>query len=73
MATKTRPSQAVVPGRFYKPQDLAELTGIPERTIRSMMDDGRLAYHLIGEERGRVVEGQDFLDWKRSARRINGR
>ena len=68
MPTQTK---SVQPGRFYKTVELAEITGIPDRTLRSMIDDGRLPYHLIGNQNGRRILGQDFLDWKKAARRVN--
>ena len=56
------------PDRLYSFEELATLSGIPARRLRRMVDDGRLGYVLIGNERGRVIEGQQYLTWKASRR-----
>jgi hypothetical protein len=33
-----------------------------------MMDERRIGYVLVGPERGRMIEGKQFLDWKASRR-----
>jgi hypothetical protein len=65
MPTKVKKEPSgVVPDRLYAYSELAVLSGLSERRIRRMVEDGRLGYVLVGEERGRVIEGQQFLDWK---------
>jgi hypothetical protein len=60
--------QKIEPDRLYKPEDLAPLAGLAARRLKRMMDDGRMGYVLVGEERGRMIEGRQFLAWKASRR-----
>lgn len=68
MTTKQKTQGRIEPDRFYKPADLASITGLGPRQLVEMMDDGRIPFHRTGRERGRVILGQDFLDWRASAR-----
>ena len=54
------------PDRLYTPDELSELSGLSARRLVRMMDDGRIGFVLIGRERSRRIEGQQYLDWKAS-------
>ena len=66
MTTKQKHKQApgsIDPDRLYAFEELADLTGLSDRRLRRMADDGRIGYVLVGEERGRVIRGRQYLDW----------
>lgn len=71
MATQQKTEAGRIdPDYLYSPEELAPLCGLSARRLIRMMDEGRIGYVLVGEERGRVIEGQQYLDWKAS-RRVN--
>lgn len=59
--------------RYYTVAEVAEMTGIPRRTIYDAMSAGRLAYVVPnGGTRGRRVRERDVAEWlegERAARR----
>ena len=63
------------PERLYTEDELSALVGLSARRIKRMLDDGRMDFIRTGETRGRVIEGQQYLDWldrnRRSARRAS--
>jgi hypothetical protein len=71
MATKQKVMQlpgSIDPDRLYTPEELSPLCGLAARRLKRMMDEGRIGYVLVGNERGRMIEGQQYLDWKASRR-----
>jgi excisionase family DNA binding protein len=74
MGTKQKSARAVPGGvkpyRLYTYEELAEVTGLSARRIRRMVEEGRLGHVPVGEERGRVIEGRQYLEWL-EARRVD--
>lgn len=69
MATKVqeRATGEVVPNRLYTYAQLADVTGLSARKIKREVDEyRRLGYVRTGTERGRMIRGQQFLDWLES-------
>lgn len=62
----------IYPDRLYSAEELSPLSGLSTRRLKRMMDEGRIGYVLVGPERGRVIEGRQFLDWK-ATRRVEPR
>jgi excisionase family DNA binding protein len=70
MTTKVKTQAgAIDPDRLYSYDELSEVTGLSPRKIRREIEEGRLGYVQTGPERGRKIEGQQYLDWK-AARRV---
>jgi hypothetical protein len=69
VSTKTAAApRAIDPDYLYTQETLAPLCGLSARRLKRMMDEGRIGYVLTGAQRGRAIEGQQFLDWKASRR-----
>jgi len=60
--------ESIDPDRLYRAEELAPICGLSVRRLKRMLDEGRIGYILVGNERGRVIEGQQYLDWKASRR-----
>lgn len=68
--TKSRSTTGIEPDRLYSFEELSAVSGLSARRLKRACDEGRLGFVLVGEERGRVVEGQQYLDWK-ARRRVD--
>lgn len=65
MPTKQTESTGVVdPHRLYSYAALAEVSGLSARKIRREVEEYRRMGHVkTGHERGKMVRGQQYLDW----------
>lgn len=69
MATRQKQAPGSIdPDYMYRPSELAPKSGLGERQLVEMMDDGRMPFIRTGRERGRRILGQDFLDWRAANR-----
>jgi len=69
MPVKAKPVPGSIdPDRLYHPTELSQLCGLSRKQLVRMMDEGRIGFHIVGAERGRRIEGQQWLDWKASRR-----
>jgi hypothetical protein len=69
-ASRTRvPHPADAPRRLYPFEELGLVSGLSARKIKREVDEGRMGCVQTGEERGRMVEGQQYLDWLEARRR----
>lgn len=68
MPAKTTTPGTIDPDYLYRPEELAPLCGLSAKQLRRYMDEGRLGFVIVGAERGRRIEGQQYLDWKASRR-----
>lgn len=62
-AKTTAVPSGVEPNRLYNPEELSVVSGIPARRVKRMMDEGRIGYVVVGNVRGRMIRGQQYLDW----------
>lgn len=66
---KKRPTTAIDPDRLYTFDELGAVSGLGGRKVRREVEEGRMGFVQVSPERGRMVEGQQFLDWKEANRR----
>jgi hypothetical protein len=60
---------AIDPGRLYTFTELGRLSGLTARKIRREVEEGRMDYLQTSPERGRHIQGQQYLDWVESCRK----
>jgi hypothetical protein len=65
---KQRPT-TIDPDRLYTFEELGEVSGLGPRKVRREVEDGRMGFIQVSPERGRMIEGQQYLDWKDAHRR----
>jgi hypothetical protein len=65
VATNTKDLPGTVdPNRLYTYSQLAVVSGLSVRKIRREVEEyRRMGYTQTGTERGRMVRGQQYLDW----------
>lgn len=69
MSVKTKIAPGNIdPDYLYHPSELAALCGLTAKQIVRYMDERRIGFVVTGAERGRRIEGQQYLDWKASRR-----
>lgn len=62
MPTKATPG-SIDPDRLYHPAELAPLSGLSAKQITRMMDERRIAFVVVGAQRGRRIRGAQYLNW----------
>ena len=69
MPVKAKPVPGSIdPDRLYHPTELSQLCGLSAKQLIRRIDAGSLGYVIVGEERSRYIEGQQYLDWIASRR-----
>jgi hypothetical protein len=75
MSTQTSevvPHPEDAPRRLYTYADLSLATGLHPRKIRREVEEGRMEFVETGEQRGRMIEGQQYLAWLEARRSAPG-